>query len=328
MNKNLTAAGRLVKKNEFISAALCIALVLLLTVAGNGVFWTRANLELLQSSIAPTAIMSFGMMILLILGYFDLSISSTMLLAGILSAEFAVMGLPVPVIVLLVLLSGVAMGLLNGFLVSIVGINALIATISTQYMGYGLAMTLWDAGVREAVNCFPDSFVAMGTGQFRGLYWMTWVMLALLAGFWFFLHGRPTGRQLYFVGGNRDAAKLMGFNNRRIVLLAYTVTGLLAALAGILSVARIKSPSQNMGDNIHMTCMIACVVGGGIFAGGKGSALGAVLGVAFMSLLNNMFTLLRFNPQYQNIIVGLILVAVIVLDGWSNLKKMREQGKI
>ena len=77
-----------------------------------------------------------------------------------------------------------------------------------------------------------------------------------------------------------------------------------------------------------MTCMIACVVGGGSFAGGKGSALGAVFGVAFMSLMTNMFTLLKLKPQFQNIIVGLILVAVIVLDGWSNLKKMREQGKI
>lgn len=316
---------RLVKKNEFISAALCIALIVLLTVAG-GVFWSQGNLDSLQASIAPTAIMSFGMMILLILGYFDLSISSTMLLAGILSAQFTVMELPIPVIVVLVLLSGAAMGVLNGFLVSVVGINALIATISTQYMGYGLAMTLWD-GVR-GMGRFSDSFISLGSGKFLGLYWMTWVMLILLAGFWYFLHSTPSGRQLYFVGGNRDAAKLMGFNNRRVVLLAYTVAGLLAALAGILAVARIESPTQYLGENIHMTCMIACVVGGGSFAGGKGSALGAVFGVAFMSLMTNMFTLLKLKPQFQNIIVGLILVAVIVLDGWSNLKKMREQGKI
>jgi len=317
--------NRLVKKNEFISAALCVALVVLLTIAG-GVFWTQGNLDSLQASIAPTAIMSFGMMILLILGYFDLSISSTMLLAGILSAKFTMMGLPIPVIILLVLLAGVAMGLLNGFLVSVVGINALIATISTQYMGYGLAMTLWN-GVR-GMGRFPESFIVLGSGKFLGLYWMTWVMLLLLAGFWYFLHSTPAGRSLYFVGGNREAAKLMGFNNRRIVLLAYTVTGLLAALAGILAVARIESATQYLGENIHMTCMIACVVGGGSFAGGKGSALGAVLGVTFMSLMTNMFTLLTLKPQFQNIIVGLILIAVITLDGWSNLKKMQEQGKI
>ena len=316
---------QLVHKNEFISAALCVALVVLLTFTG-GVFWTGGNLDSLQSSIAPTAIMSFGMMLLLICGYFDLSISSTMLLAGILCGKFIMMGVPIPLAILLVLVVGLLVGLVNGFLVSVVGINALIATIGTQYMGYGLAMTLWD-GVR-GMGAFPASFISLGSGKFLGLYWMSWVTLLLLVLFWYFLRSTPTGRSLYYVGGNKDASKLMGINNRRVVLGAYAVTGVLAALAGILAVARIQSPTQYLGEGIHMTCIIACVVGGGSFAGGKGSALGAVLGVAFMSLLINMFNLLEMKPQLQNVVVGLILVAVIVIDGYVNLKKMREQGKI
>lgn len=316
---------QLVHKNEFISAALCVALVVLLTFTG-GVFWTGGNLDSLQSSIAPTAIMSFGMMLLLICGYFDLSISSTMLLAGILCGKFIMMGVPIPLTILLVLVVGLLVGLVNGFLVSVVGINALIATIGTQYMGYGLAMTRWD-GVR-GMGAFPASFISLGSGKFLGLYWMSWVTLVLLVLFWYFLRSTPTGRSLYYVGGNKDASKLMGINNRRVVLGAYAVTGVLAALAGILAVARIQSPTQYLGEGIHMTCIIACVVGGGSFAGGKGSALGAVLGVAFISLLTNMFNLLEMKPQLQNVVVGLILVAVIVIDGYVNLKKMREQGKI
>lgn len=322
---NLSAVKNTVKKGEFISAALCVALVVLLTFTG-GVFWTGGNLDSLQASISPTVIMSLGMMILLICGYFDLSIGSTMLLAGILSGQFTMMGLPIPVTILLVLIVGLAVGLLNGFLVSVVGINALIATIGTQYMGYGLAMTLWD-GVR-GLGKFPDAFILLGTGKFLGLYYMTWIMIILVAALWYFLSCTPTGRSLYFVGGNKDAAKLMGFNNRRVVLFAYAVTGLLAALAGILAVARIQSPTQYMGEGVHMTCIIACVVGGGSFAGGKGSALGALLGVAFMSLLTNMFNLLEMKTQLQNVVVGLILVAVVVIDGYVNLKKMREQGKL
>lgn len=324
--KNKTIAfPAIVKKGEFISGALCVALVVLLTFTG-GVFWTGGNLDSLQSGIAPVAIMSLGMMMLLICGYFDLSISSTMLLAGILSGRFIMMGASIPVTVALVLLCGLAVGLLNGFLVSVVGINALIATIGTQYMGYGLAMTLWD-GVR-GLGQFPDAFIAMGAGKFLGLYYMTWIMLALTGAVWFFLRCTPTGRSLYFVGGNREAAKLMGFNTRKVVLFSYAFTGLLAALAGILAVARIQSPTQYLGEGIHMTCIIACVVGGGSFAGGKGSALGALLGVAFMTLLTNMFNLLEMKPQLQNVVVGLILVAVIVIDGYVNLRKMREQGKI
>ena len=316
---------KLMKKNESISALLCILLVIVLTIKSD-IFWDPRNLHSLQVSFVPTAMIAFGMMFQLICGYFDMSVGSTMLLSAICAGKFTMLGFPVPVVLILTLLVGLAMGCINGFLVSFVGINALIATISTQYMGYGLAMTMWD-GVR-GMGQFKENFIAMGSGKFLGLYWMTWVMLLLLIGFWYFLHSTPSGRSFYFVGGNGDASKLMGFNNRKIVLLAYTVTGLLAALAGILAVARIESPTQYLGENIHMTCMIACVVGGGSFAGGKGSALGAVLGVTFMSLMTNMFTLLTLKPQFQNIIVGLILITVIVLDGWSNLKKMREQGNI
>jgi len=322
---NLESLRRLGKKNELIAVVLCLALVILLTLRG-GVFWTGGNLNSLQASIAPTAIMAFGMMLLLICGYFDLSIGSIMLLSGILCGKFAMMGLPIPLIVLLVLLAGLAAGCINGFLVSVLKINALIATIGTQYMGYGLAMTIWDQ--IRGFGKFSDSFIAIGEGRFLGLYYMTWIALILLAVFSYFLKYTSAGRRLYFVGGNREASKLIGFNDTRILFMTYALTGLLASLAGILAVARIQSPSQYMGDGIHMTCMIACVVGGGSFAGGKGSAAGAVFGVAFMSLLTNMFNLLEMKAQLQNVIVGLVLVAVIVMDGYLNLKKMREMGKI
>lgn len=317
--------GKIIRKNEFVSAALCAALIVVLTIAGQ-VFWTTSNFDSLQASIAPTAIMAFGMMFLLICGYFDLSIGSTMLLAGILSGRLALLGAPIPVIILVVLCAGALVGAVNGFLVAILRINALIATIGTQYICYGIAMTLWD-GVR-ALGKFSDDFTKIGDGKILNLYYMTWIMLLLLAAFSFFLKYMPSGRILYFVGGNREAARLMGFKDRRVIFACYTVTGLLTALAGILAVARIQTPTQYMGGGIHMTCIIACVVGGGSFAGGKGSALGAVLGVAFMSLLTNMFNLLEMKAQLQNVVVGLTLIAVIVIDGYLNLKKMRAMGKI
>ncbi|MCC8179522.1 MAG: ABC transporter permease [Planctomycetes bacterium] len=317
--------GKLVRKNEFVAFALCLVLVIVLTVAG-GVFWTQSNLNSLQASVAPTAIMAFGMMICLICGYFDLSIGSTMLLAGLLCGKFNDAGFSTPVIIVLVLLVGFAVGCLNGLLVAVLKINALIATIGVQYIGYGYAMTLWDRDMQH--RKFAPSFLHLGDGQIFGMYYMTWIMLILMIGFSIFLKYRASGRKLYFVGGNREASRLIGFNDQRIIFLCYAVTGLLAALAGVLAVARIQSPTQYMGGGIHMTCMIACVIGGGSFAGGKGSAIGAALGVAFMSLLTNMFNLLEMNTQLQNVVVGLTLIAVIVIDGYLNLKKMRAMGKI
>jgi len=315
---------RLARKNEFIITVLCVTLVLILTI-GSDVFWAGSNLDSLQATAAPNAIMAFGMMILLICGYFDLSIGSTMLLAGMVAGKLTQLQFPVPVVVISALIAGVLAGSVNGFLVSYLKINPLIATIGTQFIGYGLAMTICD---NSQHILFPDEFNAIGDTQYFGLYIMTWIMLILAITLTYFLHYTSTGRKLYFVGGNREASKLIGFNDRKILFTSYLATGFLAALGGILTAARIHSPSQYMGEGVHMTCIIACVLGGASFAGGKGTAFGAVFGALFMALLTNMFNLLEMKPQLQNIVIGMILVAIICMDGFFNLKKMRAIGKV
>lgn len=316
---------KIIKKNEAIAVLLCIALVLILTLRSN-IFWDTRNLHSLQVSIAPTAIIAFGMMFLLICGYFDMSVGSIMLLSAIAAGKFTMMGMPVPVVILLTLGVGLLMGCINGFLVSIMGINALIATLGMQYVGYGAAMLLWNE-VRT-LQAFDEAYLMLGSWEIGGLYGMTWVLLVMIVVFSIFLKYSPWGKRLYFVGGNKEAAKLIGFNDRRILFLAYAATGVLTAAAAVFRSAYVQKPTQYMGEGIHMTCFIACVVGGGSFAGGKGSAIGAVFGVIFMSLLTNMFNLLEMSPELQNIVVGVILVAVITMDGYMNLRKLREQGKI
>lgn len=316
---------KLMRKNETISALLCIALVLLLTVTTD-IFWSSSNLHALQASTVPTAMIAFGMMFLLICGYFDMSVGSTMMLAAIVAGKLTMIGLPIPVVILGALLVGLVIGCINGFLVSVLGINALIATLGTQYVGYGAAMLLWDE-VRTLKE-FDHAYTILGDGEFAGMYIMTWVLLVMIVVFSIFLKYMPQGKRLYFVGGNKDAAKLIGFNDRRILFIAYAATGVLSAVAAVFRSAYIHKPTQYMGEGIHMTCFIACVVGGGSFAGGKGSVIGATLGVIFMSLLTNTFNLLKMSPELKNIVVGVILVLVITMDGYMNLRKLREQGKI
>jgi ribose/xylose/arabinose/galactoside ABC-type transport system permease subunit len=315
------------KRNEFISLALCVVFIVLLSVRSN-YFWSPGNLDSLQVSIARTVIVAFGMMLLLICGYFDLSVGSTMLLAGMLAGQFYLAGFSMPVVIILVLLSGAMIGCLNGLCVAVLKLNPLIVTVGTQQIGYGIANFIYQKTLRGKGFRFPPEFIKLGEGKFLGLFYMTWIALLLLFVFSYYLTYTSSGRRRYFVGGNRDASRLIGFNDKWIVFISYVVTGVLAALASILFTARIMSPGQNTGENIHMTCIIACVVGGGSFAGGKGSALGAILGVAFMSLLTNMFNLLEMNLQFQNVIIGLIPVAVITIDGYLLLKKQRELGRI
>jgi len=316
----------LVKRNEFVALTLCLVLIVILSIRSN-YFWTSGNFDSLQASIAPTAIMAFGMMLLLICGYFDLSIGSTMLLAGMLIGLFFNLGISLPLAIILVLLSGALIGCLNGLCVAVLKLNPLIVTLGTQLIGFGLANFIYQRNLR-GYNRLPAEFIVLGEMRFLGLYYMAWAAILLFFVFSYYLKYTSSGRKRYFVGGNRDASRLIGFNDKWIIFISYTVTGLLASLASILFTARIMTPGKNTGDNIHMTCIIACVIGGGSFAGGKGSALGAVLGVTFMSLLANMFNLFDLKPQFRNIIIGLILVAVITIDGYLNLKKQRELGKI
>lgn len=320
-----TIFTKLMKKNETISALLCIALVVLLTITTD-IFWSSSNLHALQSSIVPTAMIAFGMMFLLICGYFDMSVGSTMMLSAIVAGKLTMSGMPVPVVILGALAVGVVIGCINGYLVAVLGINALIATLGTQYIGYGAAMLLWDK-VRTLQE-FDSAYIKLGEGEFGGMYIMTWVLIVLILAFSIFLKYLPQGKRLYFVGGNKDAAKLIGFNDRRIVFLAFVAAGLLSSVAAVFRSAYIHKPTQYLGEGIHMTCFIACVVGGGSFAGGKGSVIGATFGVVFMSLLTNTFNLLKMSPELKNIVVGLILVLVITMDGYMNIRKLREQGKI
>ncbi len=314
------------QKNEFISFLMCFLLVAVLSI-GSNLFWTANNLNSLQTSIAPTAIIGLGMMLLLICGVFDLSVGSTMSLCGIMCANMIMAGMPIPLVVVFALFIGASVGAINGYLVSYLGINPLIATIGMQFVIYGISMSLM-SGLYQQSAKFPQEFIQLGAGKFLGVYIMFWVMVILLVVFSLFLRFSPFGRRLYFIGGNKDAAGQMGFNSKIIVFLAYVVTGFLCALSGMLSVARFENANRYLGEGMHMTVIIGCILGGGSLAGGKGSAIGMLFGVMFMSLLTNMFNLFDIKSQWQNVVIGVILVAVILSDGFLIKKKMRDSGRI
>lgn len=318
--------GNVVRKNEFISLMMCLLLVFILSM-GSNIFWSTDNINSLQTSIAPTVIVAIGMMLLLICGVFDLSVGAIMGFIGIMCSNMLAAGLPVPVVIILGLLIGAFIGCINGLLVSVLEINPLIATIGMQFVVYGFAMILM-SGIYQQSSNFPESFIRLGAGKFLGIYYMFWIMLFLLVILTLFLRYVPGGRRLYFVGGNRDAARQMGFNSKRIVFLAYMFTGFLSALSGILSVARYENANRYLGDGMQMTVIIGCILGGGSLAGGKGSVIGALFGVTIMSLLTNTFNLFNVQSQWQSVVVGIILILVILSDGYLTLKKLREVGKI
>ena len=317
---------QIAKRDDFMSIISILVMVVVLTLTSSDIFWSSSNISSLSYTISRNVIVAFGMMMVMICGYFDLSVGNIMLLSSLVSASVIQMGGTTIIAILAGLISGLLAGALNGLLVAVVGVNALIATIGTQYIFYGIGMTVYDYA--KQVKLLPDSFIAVSSNKLLGVEYYVWCALILFIVFSIYMSYNKKGRQLYYIGGNKEAAKQMGYPFKKSLFTCYMILGLLAAVAGIFAMARIKNPSQNVGMDLHMTCIIACIVGGGSFAGGKGRMTGALFGIIFISLLSNMFNIWEVKSMYQNLTLGLVLVAVLTLDGWMNIKRLRSLGKI
>ena len=318
----------LMKKNGAVALAMVIVMVLFLTITDGKLFFSMFNLQALQFAIAPEGIVAIGMMLLLITGVFDLSVGSVMCFGGLVTAMTLSAGLPIIVAIIFGLLSGGIVGVINGILVEFGGINPLISTIGTMYVFRGASELLLVGKGKGGFGGFPDAFVQLGRGQFLGMFWMFWILIILVVAFSIFVAKRPSGRRLYFIGGNEPAAKLMGIKKRKIRITAYIVSGLLAALAGILITAKSDAANRYTGQTSHMTVIIASVIGGGSMNGGQGTVLGSFFGITFLALLQNAFNLFNIESSLQRIIIGAVLMAVVSVDGYMTLKRQKELGRI
>ncbi|GHU67653.1 sugar ABC transporter permease [Clostridia bacterium] len=315
-----------IQRSEFAVIAITIILFVVLAT-GSDIFFNVNNLNSLQTSIAPSALVAFGMMLLLILGVFDLSVGATMALVGISVSTLLASGVSVPLAVLGGFGIGVLVGFVNGILVGVVGINPLIATIGIKFMVQGLAYMRM-SNLYQVHPDFPASFTILGTGKLFGIYYQFLFMIVILIILSIFLKNNGIGRRLYYIGGNRNASRLMGFNSKRMIIIIYIVIGLLAAAAAIFSIARYGNANRYLGSGIEMTAIISCVLGGASLSGGKGTAMGALFGVIFMSLMTNFFNLFEVSSTWQDVVVGAILIIVVAADGYLTLKKNKELGKI
>ena len=160
------------------------------------------------------------------------------------------------------------------------------------------------------------------------MYNMVWIMLFLLVIIQVVLKNTYIGRSLYYIGGNRTSAISLGFNVKWATIGSFVLSGFLAALAGVLSIARFQSASRYLGQNIQIDILIACIIGGGSLLGGKGDMKGAFFGTVFIALLVNAFNLFEINSLFKSVVVGGALVLVVLFDGYFYLRKMRALGKV
>jgi ribose transport system permease protein len=208
-------------------------------------------------------------------------------------------------------------GFLNGFIVAKVRVNALITTLGTMGVFKGLALLIAGPGI----TFLPDSFTKFGQAEFLGIQAPVWLLLVLaLIGHYCLAHTRFF-RQYYYIGSNPKAALLSGIHVERMQILAFTLMGMIAGLAGIVYASRIATASSTIGDLKELGAITAVILGGATLAGGKGNIAGALVGVFFMALMQNVLIIMRVSSEWQGFILGGVLVLAVAVDSLMNRRR-------
>lgn len=300
----------IVRTRELTLLALILVIIVAMTIASPH-FLSVANFRAISIGMTPNAIIVIGMAILLASGGFDLSVGSVMALSSTVVALLLLAGWSIPMAVLAALLVGACTGAVNGGLVTGLGINPLVATLGTMSIARGIALVMTEG---FSVSSLPAAFGAAGQASFAGLPFLFWLTIVMVIGFDLAVRHTAFFRQVYFIGANERAAALSGIAVNRVRVIAYVITGILAALAGVLLASRLMSGTPTGGNGLELQVLAAAVIGGASLKGGEGTILGAFLGVVFVALINNAMTMLAVSVYWQMIIIGLVLVIAVALD--------------
>jgi ribose/xylose/arabinose/galactoside ABC-type transport system permease subunit len=313
---------RFFQSSRDVSALLLVLLAAVLAVT-SPYFLTNGNLDSVQTVIAPNGIIALGMMVLLICGLFDLSVGSSMGLSGIVCAILLSVGVPVTLAIIAALVFGCAFGAVNGFLVATLGVNPLIATLGTMFVGRGSVETLVAHQSLTGFTGFPESFISLGSIKVGGIYLMLWIFILLAIGIHLCITRFSWGRLIFFYGSNPEAARSYGLSTKLVVYAAYCLSGALAALAGVLMTARIEGANRYLGAGVELEIIIACLIGGASTSGGRGTVWGAVVGTILIALTRNSFNLYELPAQWQRVVLGLVLIGAVVWDAGLRAAKRR-----
>lgn len=276
------------------------------------------NQAILTRSLAPLLIVAFAQAIVIGIGQMNLAVGA---IGGMVAVFFGgmmqVWGLPIPVAIAIGFACGVAAGAMNGVIIALSGINGFIVTLATLSIFKGLNL-----GVTKSIPFYemPQALVWFGEARFGPFAAILIVPVICVVALAWFLKYSLQGRQILAVGGNAHAAELAGISTNRVTILAHTISGALAGVAGMLSVARLGVGQPTIGGDWLLASFAAPVIGGAILLGGHIPILGTVLGVLVIILIENLLVLYGVDPQYNEFFVGALILAAVGFNHWRSLR--------
>ncbi len=312
------------KMTNFIKSqaiwVVVVVLVLAFTIA-NPRFIYPANLLIMLRQVAVWGIASVGMTFVILLGDIDLSTGSIITFVNVMCSYMMVhMGVPMGLAIVIALAASTAIGLLNGFMVSTIGIPALIATFATQTAFSGIALILCNG---QPINGFTETFKIFGQGKIGPVPVPVIIMLVCFALGAFILNKTYFGRYFYAVGGNIEAARLSGIRTGRVKYLVFALSGFFAGLAGLVLLSRTNSGMGNAGLGYEFKVITCVVLGGVSVSGGYGKISGVVAGTFIIGALQNGMVLMNLNTWIQDIILGIVLVLAVGFDCYQKKRQAK-----
>jgi rhamnose transport system permease protein len=298
---------------------LALAAIVMLMVVGIGIyapaFVVPENLLLVLNDTSILAMLALAQMMVILTRGIDLSTASNLALSGMMSASLAqnYPDLPVITYIVLAILTGLVLGLINGTLVSALGIPPIVVTLGTLAVFRGL-IVVYGGGNQVNASEMGDVFQGFPKITFLGLSTIFWIMVVVALGVWLFLGRTRTGRALYAVGGNPVAARYCGIDLGRQQLLVYTLSGAISGLCGYLWVSRYGVAYSEIASGYELTVIAACVIGGVSIAGGVGSIAGTLLGALFLGVIVNALPVMQITPFWQMAISGAVILAAVIVN--------------
>ena len=315
----------LAKANPIVVILIIASIIVGCTVDN---FFSWGNLANLISNTAVRFLIALGVSGCLIIKGTDLSagrqVGFASCLAGVLIQRGNYTGrlyksipeMNMFVVLLIVLIVGAIFGLVNGLIIAKLKVPPFIATLGTQTIIYGIALIFTDA---QPIGGFQSSYITLITGRIGSVKgfnipYLFFVALAFGLLFWFIFNKTTHGKYMYAIGGNEVAAEVSGVNTGKEIILIYTVSGLMYALAGWLLAAKSGGASASMGSGYELEAIAGCTIGGVSTTGGIGTVPGILIGVLVFEVLKIILQFLGVNPYYNYIAQGLVIVVAVALD--------------
>jgi ribose transport system permease protein len=300
-----------------------IALLVVFSVARPDVFPTVDNLLNIMNQISILGTMAFGLTVCLVMGLFDLSIAAMATLGGYVATLLLVKypdSVSVPVAVFASIATAAAIGVVNGLIVSYLGISAFIATLATGSIITGAMLGISDS--KTIITGIPDEFMAIGQGAVFGVSNPILIMLAVGFALWLLLEHTQLGRHLYAIGGSAEASRLSGIAVKRYAPFALAICAACAGLGGLMAAAVLGAGRpQGVGDTYLLNAFAAVFIGASSLRPGKFHILGTLIGVLLIGVINNGLSVMGVPTYWQYIVQGVLLVIALFSAGVLTMRR-------